>query len=209
MNIETRTTGFFEENCYFISNPDTREIVVIDPGADAPQLIARLRELDATVPAILMTHGHADHLSALAELANAFSAPVYIHPEDAAWCFTDLAALPGFYDTPVQPETPILTALPLTEPLLLAGGHWMAIETPGHSPGGVCWTLQEEQALFAGDTLFCGSAGRTDLPGGDARTLTQSLRKLAAFPDDWTVYPGHGDPTTLSHEKKHNYFMQF
>ena len=69
--------------------------------------------------------------------------------------------------------------------------------------------LQEEQALFAGDTLFCGSAGRTDLPGGDSRTLTRSLRKLAALPEDWTVYPGHGDPTTLSHEKKHNYFMQF
>jgi len=209
MNIETRTTGFFEENCYFVSNPDTRETVVIDPGADAAQLIARLHELEATVPAILMTHGHADHLSALAEVAHAFSSPVYIHPADAEWCFTDRVALPGFYDTPAKPDTPIWTELPLTEPLVLAGAHWTVLETPGHSPGGICWALQEEQALFAGDTLFRGSAGRTDLPGGDARILTHSLRKLAALPEDWTVYPGHGEPTTLSHEKKHNYFMQF
>jgi len=209
MHIETRTTGFFEENCYFVSNPETHETVVIDPGDDADQLIARLRELEATVPAILMTHGHADHLSALAKLANTFSAPVYIHAQDAEWCFTPLAALPGFYDTPEKPRTPIRTDLPLQEPLFLAGAHWRVIETPGHSPGGVCWTLEEEQSLFAGDTLFRGSAGRTDLPGGDARILTASLRTLAALPEDWTVYPGHGEPTTLSDEKKHNYFMQF
>ena len=141
MHIETRTTGFFEENCYFVSNPETRETVVIDPGADAAQLIARLQELEATVPAVLMTHGHADHLSALAELADTFSAPVYIHPLDAEWCFTDRAALPGFYDTPKKPGTPILTTLPITTPLILAGGHWTVMDTPGHSPGGVCWML--------------------------------------------------------------------
>jgi len=209
MNIETRTTGSFEENCYFVSNPDTHETVVIDPGDDAAMLIYELRELNATVPAILMTHGHVDHLSALAELADAFAAPVYLHSLDAEWCFTPLAALPGFYGTPKKPNTPIFTDLPVTEPLLLARARWTAIETPGHSPGGICWALEEEHILFAGDTLFKGSAGRTDLPGGDSRILTQSLRKLAALPEDWTVYPGHGEPTTLSHEKKHNYFMQF
>ncbi len=209
MNIEARTTGYFEENCYFVSNPATRETVVIDPGADASRLIARLRELDAAVPAILMTHGHADHLSALAELANAFSAPVYIHPLDAAWCFTDLAALPGFYDTPEKPRTPILTALPLTDPLVLAGARWSVIETPGHSPGGVCWKLEDDHVLFSGDTLFRDSVGRTDLPGGDSRTLTLSLRKLAEMTEDWTVYPGHGEPTTLAREKQRNYFMKF
>jgi len=209
MNIETRTTGFFEENCYFVSNPDTRETVVIDPGDDAAQLIARLRELDATVPAILMTHGHADHLSALAELADAFAAPVYLHSLDAEWCFSDIAAITGFYDTPQKPRTPILTDLPVTTPLLLAGARWSVIETPGHSPGGICWALEDDHILFAGDTLFRGSAGRTDLPGGDSRILTQSLKLLAALPEDWTVYPGHGEPTTLAYEKKHNYFMQF
>lgn len=208
MNIETRTTGYIEENCYFVSNPDTRQVVVIDPGDDAPQLLARLRELNANVVAYLLTHGHVDHLSSLAELSAALPAPIYIHPQDSAWCFTDQNSLPGFYEAPDRPKSSIL---PATEGvrLELAGACWSVIETPGHTPGGICWHLEDDHALFSGDTIFRGSVGRTDLPGGDARTLTRSLRKLAALPGDLTIYPGHGDPTTLAHEKKHNYFLQF
>ena len=208
MNIETRTTGYIEENCYFVSNPDTRQTVVIDPGDDAPQLIVHLRELGTTVVGYLLTHGHVDHLTALAPLSAAFPAPIYIHPRDAAWCFTDQNELPGFYDAPEQPKGPILPVVEGTV-LELAGARWSVIETPGHTPGGICWKLEEDNALFSGDTLFRGTAGRTDLPGGDARALTRSLRKLAALPDTLTVYPGHGDPSTLGYEKKHNYFMQF
>ncbi len=207
MNIETRTTGYIEENCYFVSNPDTREAVVIDPGDDAPQLAARLRELNATVVAYLLTHGHVDHLMALAPLSAVFPAPIYLHPLDASWCFTDQNALPGFYDAPDTPNGPIVHVVEGTV-LELAGARWSVIETPGHTPGGICWKLEDDQALFVGDTLFRGSVGRTDLPGGDSRVLTRSLRKLAALPEDLTVYPGHGDPTTLAYEKKHNYFMQ-
>jgi hydroxyacylglutathione hydrolase len=207
MDIETRTTGYFEENCYFIFNPATRQTVVIDPGADAPQLIVRLRELGATVVAYLLTHGHVDHLTALADLSAAFPAPIYMHPKDAVWCFTAQNHLPGFYDAPAKPQGSILPVAEGTV-LELAGARWSVIETPGHTPGGICWKLEPDHALFAGDTLFRGSVGRTDLPGGDARTLTRSLRKLAALSEDWTIYSGHGDPTTLAYEKKHNYFMQ-
>lgn len=209
MNIEARATGFIEENCYFASNPETRQTVVIDPGDDAPRLIARLRELGATVVAYLLTHGHVDHITALADLSAAFPAPVYLHPLDAAWCFSDRNNLPGFYDdSPAKPQGPIVPVLDGTV-LELAGARWSAIETPGHTPGGLCWKLEDDHALFSGDTLFRGTAGRTDLPGGDARALTRSLRKLAALPENLTVYPGHGEPTTLAYEKKHNYFMQF
>ena len=208
MEIETRTTGYLEENCYFVSAPATRQLVVIDPGDDAPQLLAYLRERDAVVVAYLLTHGHVDHLTALAALCAAHPAPIHVHPLDAAWCFSERNNLPGFYDAPETPAGPLV---PVTEGagLELAGARWSLVETPGHTPGGVCWKLEDDHALFSGDTLFHGSAGRTDLPGGDARTLTRSLRKLATLPDDLTVYPGHGDPTTLGHEKRHNYFMQF
>ena len=207
MNIEARVTGFIEENCYFVSNPATRETVVIDPGDDAPQLLARLRETGARVVAYLLTHGHVDHLTALAPLAAVFPAPIYVHPRDAAWCFSARNELPGFYSAPEKPKGSVL---PAEEGAVfeLAGARWSVLETPGHTPGGICWKLEDDRALFSGDTLFRGSVGRTDLPGGDSRTLSRSLRKLAALPGDWTVYPGHGGPTTLAYEKQHNYFMQ-
>ena len=208
MRIEAQTTGFIEENCYFAANPETRETVVIDPGDDAPRLLAHLRAHDAVVVAYLLTHGHVDHVTAVAALCAVHPAPIHLHPRDAAWCFSPRNVLPGFYDAP---ETPACPLVPVAEGavLELAGARWSVIETPGHTPGGICWRLEDDRALFSGDTLFLGTAGRTDLPGGDARTLTRSLRKLATLPDDLTVYPGHGDPTTIGHEKKHNYFMQF
>ena len=208
MDIEARVTGFIEENCYFATNPATRQTVVIDPGDDAPQLLARLRELGATVAAYLLTHGHVDHLTALAPLSAACPAPIHLHARHAAWCCSGQNNLPGFYDAPDKPKAP-LVLVKEGDVFDLAGARWSVIETPGHTPGGICWRLEDDHALFSGDTLFLGTAGRTDLPGGDARALTRSLRKLATLPDDLTVYPGHGDPTTLGHEKKHNYFMRF
>lgn len=208
MRIETRVTGFIEENCYFVAHPASRETVVIDPGDDAPRLLARLRELGGIVVAYLLTHGHVDHLSALADLCSVFPAPIHVHPRDAAWCFSEKNALPGLYSAPAMPQSPIVSA-PEGAVFEIAGARWSVIETPGHTPGGICWLLEDDRALFSGDTLFRGSVGRTDLPGGDPRDLTRSLRKLAALDGDWTVYPGHGDPTTIGHEKRHNYFMRF
>jgi hydroxyacylglutathione hydrolase len=208
MNIETRSTGFFEENCYFAIHHESRETVVVDPGADAAQLAASLRQLHAKVVAYLLTHGHVDHVSGLAELAAAHPAPIYLHPRDAAWCFTAQNAIPGYYDAPKRPDVPLLPVAD-GDVLDLAGARWTVLETPGHTPGGVCYKLEPDSALFAGDTLFRGSAGRTDLPGGDSRTLSQSLRKLALLPDPLPVYSGHGEPTTIGHEKRHNYFMRF
>ena len=207
MDIETRVTGFIEENCYFVSNPATGQTVVVDPGDDAPRLAARLREKNAVVVAYLLTHGHVDHLTALAALCAAHPAPIHVHPSDAAWCFSDRNNLPGFYDAP---ETPACPVVPVGEGsvLELAGARWTVLETPGHTPGGVCFRLEDPPALFSGDTLFRGAVGRTDLPGGDSRALARALRKLAALPESLAVYPGHGDPTTIGHEKRHNFFLR-
>ena len=207
MRIEARVTGFIEENCYFAANPATRETVVVDPGDDAPQLLAYLREQNAVVVAYLLTHGHVDHVTAVAALCAAHPAPIYAHSRDAAWCFSEKNNLPGFYAAPAAPACPLVSVSEATV-LELAGARWTVIETPGHTPGGVCWKLEDDRALFTGDTLFRGTAGRTDLPGGDARALARSLRKLAAIPEDLAVYPGHGEPTTLAREKRDNYFMQ-
>ena len=207
MNIETRVTGFIEENCYLVSHPDTRQAVVIDPGDDAPQLIAWLKETGVTVVAYLLTHGHVDHLTALAGLCDVFPAPIPVHPDDAAWCFSSRNNLPGFYEAPRTPRSPVVSA-PDGAVFELAGARWTVLATPGHTPGGICWRLEPDRALFTGDTLFRGAAGRTDLPGGDPRALTRSLRKLATLDGDWTVYPGHGEATTLARERRDNYFMQ-
>ena len=207
MNIEARVTGFIEENCYLVQNPATRETVVIDPGDNAGELIARLRELRARVVAYLLTHGHVDHLTALPALAAACPAPVHLHARDAEWCFTERNALPGFYAAPGRPDAP-LVLVQEGDVLELAGGRWTVIETPGHTPGGICWRLDPDQVLFSGDTLFRGTVGRTDLPGGDSRTLSRSLHKLAKLPGELVVYPGHGGPTTLGFEKQNNYFLK-
>jgi len=207
MNIEAWATGFIEENCFFVSHPETRQTVVIDPGDDAGRLAARLGEMKADVVAYLLTHGHVDHLTALAELAGRFPAPIYIHPLDSAWCFTPRNELPGFYAAPAAPKGEVRPVADGDE-LELAGARWTVIETPGHTPGGVCYKLEPDQALFAGDTLFRGSVGRTDLPGGDPRVLTRSLRRLAALPEALPVYPGHGEATTIGREKQDNYFLQ-
>ena len=208
MHIETRVTGFIEENCYLVSNPDTQEVVVIDPGDAAADLAARLRGQNFKVVAYLLTHGHVDHISALADLCADFPAPIHIHPADAAWCFTEQNAILGLYPAPRKPDCPLVDA---TEGMVfeLAGASWTVLETPGHTPGCICWKLDAANALFAGDTLFRDSAGRTDLPGGNPRALTQSLRKLAALPDDLRVFSGHGELTTIGREKRENFFMQF
>ena len=207
MNIQPHVTGFIEENCYLVTHPQTRQTVIIDPGDDAALLLRHISDTHSVIVAYLLTHGHVDHLTALADLTHAHPAPVYLHPLDAEWCFTPENSIPGMYPPPRRPSSPIH---PVTDNqrLDLAGAQWTVIETPGHTPGGVCYKLEPDIALFTGDTLFRGSAGRTDLPGGNFPTLNRSLQKLATLPDALPVYSGHGPATTIGHEKQTNYFLQ-
>ena len=208
MHIETRVTGFIEENCYLVSNPDTQEVVVSDPGDDAADLAARLRGQNFKVVAYLLTHGHVDHISALAELCADFPAPIHIHPADAAWCFTEQNAILGLYPAPRKPDCPLVDA---TEGMVfeLAGASWTVLETPGHTPGCICWKLDAANALFAGDTLFRDSAGRTDLPGGNPRPLTQSLRILAALPVVFLVFSVQFDLSSFVRDIRDIFFIHF
>ena len=157
--------------------------------------------------AYLITHGHMDHVSALAPLCAALPAPVAMHPRDAAWAFTADNQMPPFYPVPAQP--------PAIERPLADGQTWVdgalryeVLATPGHTPGGVCFYFPADKVVFTGDTLFANSVGRTDLPGSSERALTTSLRKLLQLPDDTVVYPGHGPHTTIGAERAANPFLQ-
>jgi len=206
MTLQNLSVGPFEVNCAIVWN-EQNQALVIDPGADAAEISAVLQDHDLTVAAFLLTHGHADHLGALAELHAACPAPVYLHAADFEWAFGAQNQIPPWYPVPEKP--PAVFIRPEETPLLkIAGFGIRVLETPGHTPGGICYWFPEEKTLFTGDTLFKGSCGRTDLPGGDGRILAQSLKKLSVLPGETLVYPGHNESTSIGHEKKTNFFMQ-
>jgi glyoxylase-like metal-dependent hydrolase (beta-lactamase superfamily II) len=206
MNVQILSVGPFEVNCAIVWN-DAKQALVIDPGCDAADIETVLQKNGLTVAAYLLTHGHADHLNALAELHTARPAPVYIHAEDFQWAFGQQNQILPYYPVPQKPAAEWIHP-EVSRHWKISGLEFQCLETPGHTPGGVCYYFEQEKAIFTGDTLFKGTCGRTDLPGGDGRVLAQSLKKLAALPDDVAVYPGHNESTTIGYEKETNFFMQ-
>lgn len=206
MHVATLPLGPYETNCFVVWN-DEREALVIDPGYAADAILRFIKDNNLRVVAYPLTHGHMDHVSALADVYRHHPAPVGLHPADAAWAFTAANRMPPFYDIPQAPPE-IARAYAEDQVWEDAGFRYRILETPGHTPGSVTFHFEEQGTIFSGDVLFQGSVGRTDLPGGDARTLGDALRRLASLPDDVTVYPGHGPVTTISEEKRTNYFLQ-
>lgn len=202
MTVEYYPVGAYQANCVFWSDGNGH-LAVIDPGDEAERLLARLRERGEQVAAILLTHAHFDHLLAVRELQAATGAPLYLHVLDA----------PAL----TRPELSLLPAArrpyALTADRLLHEGDTVAVgalsltvlHTPGHTPGSCCYSA--EGVLAAGDTLFAGSRGRTDFPGGDDADMRNSLRRLAALPDAVRVIAGHGEETTVGWERTHNPYM--
>ncbi|MFA5689988.1 MAG: MBL fold metallo-hydrolase [Kiritimatiellales bacterium] len=206
MKIDTLIVGPFEENCYLIHGTENRALIV-DPGYDAGRILNELRRKNLTADAYLLTHGHADHLAALHDVCTAQPAPVYLHSADGAWAFGHANQIPPYYPVPQKPAVQFIH--PGAGAKFSGAGHEFTVfETPGHTPGCICFYFEKEHIICTGDTLFKGSCGRTDLPGGDSRALTQSLKTLAALPPETAVYPGHGDSTTIGYEKRTNFFMQ-
>jgi glyoxylase-like metal-dependent hydrolase (beta-lactamase superfamily II) len=206
MELEIISVGPFEVNCAIVWNSE-KQTLVIDPGHAAADIEEVLKSNGLTVSAYLLTHGHADHLCALAELHAARPAPVYIHAEDEKWAFSQQNQIFPYYPVPIKPAAEFIHPETIRN-RMIAGFSIQTLETPGHTRGGVCYYFEKEKVIFTGDTLFKGTCGRTDLPGGDGRVLMQSLKKLAALPDDVTAYPGHNENTTIGYEKKTNFFMQ-
>jgi hydroxyacylglutathione hydrolase len=181
VKIKKLEVGFFENNCYILINPRTRESVIIDPAAEAKRILGETRE--TKVRYILITHGHMDHIGALEEVRNHTGAPVGIHERDAH----GLKKLPE---------------IPLEDGQTLAIGDitLKVLHTPGHSPGGVCFLTGK--ILFSGDTIFPNGPGNTAIPGANEQLILQSIySKIFILPEDTIIYPGHGLETTVGREK--------
>lgn len=207
MKIETFVLGDVRTNCYLLINEETKEALVVDPADRADVIVRKLIDEGLTLKAILLTHGHGDHILAVGALKKQFGVKVYAAKAEEA-LLSDTAqnlskALFGIEVT-VKPDVFLEDGQEFEE----AGIRLRMLHTPGHTPGGCCYYQAEEKILFSGDTLFCGSIGRTDFPGGSLSQLVRSVKeKLLVLPEDVKVYPGHEEMTTIGHEKRYNPYM--
>ena len=207
MEIKRLIVGMVQTNCYIAVHPETKEAVIVDPGDEAARIEDALAQTGAKAKAILLTHGHFDHVTAMEELRRDLGVPVYAcEQEQAVLADPDKNLSVQFQGGGLHLKADML--LKDGETFEAAGYTFQMLHTPGHTVGGCCYYLPEDEALFCGDTLFCGSIGRTDLPTGSSRDLAHSIReKLMILPDETKLYPGHMDESTIGYEKEINPFI--
>ena len=195
LQVHTLTLGLYQTNCYLVHQENSKACIVIDPGYEADTILNRAALLGLDIQAILLTHGHFDHVGAVRQIAADTDCKVFVQEAELT--------LPGamtdgpIYHTQVYPAEGKFTA---------AGMEITVIPTPGHTPGSVCLLLGD--VMFSGDTLFAGSMGRCDFPGSSIFEIRKSLKKLRNLPGDYRVYPGHAQATTLEYERKTNPFLR-
>ncbi len=203
MEIKTLIVGPIQENCYIASDPQSQEAVVIDPGDEADLIIEYIQEKKLHVKYILLTHGHHDHIGAVAEVKAATNALVAIYADDQMM-LTDAGKNLG--DIILSPADMVLHN---NDVISFGSYHLRVIYTPGHTQGGCCYYEASEKVCFTGDTLFKGTVGRTDLYGGDYGAILVSVReRLAIVSDDCAIYPGHGPSSTMAYERRVNPYVR-
>ena len=206
IEIKSMTLGMVATNCYLIINKENKEALLVDPADNALRISNVIEENGCTLKAILLTHGHFDHIMALNDLKKKYNVPVYVHEEEEDVLKQSSLNLSGsigqIYTT--QADVYVKDG----EHLKLAGLDVIVLYTPGHTKGGVCYYFPEEKVLMSGDTLFHCSIGRTDFPTGSMSQLVRSVKEqLFVLPDDVQVYPGHDSVTSIGYEKQYNPFF--
>ena len=207
MEIKRLVLGLVRTNCYIVYTEDTKKAVIIDPAADSRRIMEEVSGLGVTPEAILLTHGHFDHMLAAESLRNGYQIPVCVHKADVELLqHPELNCSEAFlhmsYSLAADEE------LEDGQSLRFLDGALTVISTPGHTEGSCCYYAKKENILFSGDTLFQGSVGRTDLPTGRAAQLVASIReKLFVLPEDTLVLSGHGDQTAIGEEKQYNPYV--
>ena len=194
LKIHTLTLGMYQTNTYIIHEENSKTCCVIDPGYQAGTIADKLESLGLTLEAILLTHGHFDHVGAVKDLAADTDCRVFLCADDAL--LPPMFTAGPLYYTDTYREGSILN---------IAGLYIHVLHTPGHTPGSVC--LMVDDVIFSGDTLFAGGCGRTDI-GGDWATICRSLKRLGEIEGYFKVFPGHGESTTLAYEKRYNPYMR-
>lgn len=210
MVMEHFVVGMLQTNCYLLGDPETRQAVVIDPGGDGTRIIARMERLNLTLAAIINTHGHFDHVLDSWTLRERLGGEIYMHEKDKSLLQDRMVGLGAFVRAGVEPPKGDIDRSIQDGDILRFGSIVLRVlETPGHTPGHVSLYFQEADMIFVGDTLFAGSIGRTDFPGGSYDTLIRSVEeKIFPLPGHTVVYTGHGPETTVEREKRTNPFFR-
>lgn len=199
--LDSVVVGLYEVNCYFVFIKESRNLYIIDAGNDAELILAKAKEFDYEKVFLIQTHTHADHISALGAVKEELQPEAFfMHANEYELYKSPTNCLP--------PHLPLATNLP--EPTFdIPSDEFKVLETPGHTKGGICFYFESFDAVFTGDTLFCGSIGRTDLPGGNQRTLEASIKNvLYKLPEDVVVFAGHGPTSTIGNEKQFNPYVR-
>lgn len=205
--IEMVTVGPFAENCFIVADAATKQGILIDPGDQEELILARVRQLDVTIIEIVNTHSHIDHVGAVASLKRSLGVPFALHPAERP-VLAELPFTAQMFGLPPKEMPEIDRELQNGDKIVVGTRVGRVLATPGHTPGGCSIFFEQQRAVFVGDTLFAGSIGRTDLPGGNHRTLLTSIREqLLTLPDEVIVYCGHGPQTTIGDERRHNPFL--
>jgi hydroxyacylglutathione hydrolase len=208
MILETFPVGPLHCNCTILGDEVTHEAVVVDPGDNIPEILARLQKHGLTLRQIIVTHAHIDHVGGAALLRKSTGAPVLMNQQDLGLLgMMEMQA--GWLGVPTPQVAPPDASAEDGLTIGLATLPAQVLHTPGHTPGSICLLFPDHHLLLAGDTLFAGSIGRTDLPGGDGQQILRSLReRLLVLPDSTHVVPGHGPETTIGEERQSNPFLQ-
>ncbi|MDO4519499.1 MAG: MBL fold metallo-hydrolase [Eubacteriales bacterium] len=207
MELHQLVLGSVSTNCYLAKNKETNEVVIVDPADRADRIEAKINEISGKPAAILLTHGHFDHILAAESLREKYGIQIYACRQEAG-LLADAQANMSLYMGGKACEIKSDVLLDDLQVFRAGGMDFQLIHTPGHTPGSCCYYMQDEKVLFSGDTMFLGSCGRTDFPGGSMAAMQRSLRRLlSGLPEETEVFPGHDASTSIDYEKRYNPFV--